>query len=98
MVTKLQEGKQREGGARKDVARPSSEPALEPRFPSWESSGVPKPRFPVGSCFRCGDPGRFERECPKMVGPSVARLEYPLINKIEHVVIESMECVDGGNE
>ncbi|KAL5479698.1 hypothetical protein EMCRGX_G023258 [Ephydatia muelleri] len=35
VVTKLQEGKQREGGARKNVARPSSEPALEPRFPSW---------------------------------------------------------------
>ena len=31
-----------------------------------------------------------------MVGLNGARLEYPLINKVEHVVIESMECVEVG--
>ena len=77
---RLQEGKQREGGARKDVARPSREPSLEPKTPFVRpkdgSSGVPRPRFPAGSCFRCGDPGHFQRESPKTVGPSGAKLEH----------------------
>ena len=30
-----------------------------------------------------------------MVGPNGARVEYPFSNKVEHVVIESMKCVDG---
>ena len=69
---RLQEEKQMEGGARKDVTRPSSEPALEPKitFVATKdgSSGVPRPWFSVDSCFRCGDPGHFQRECSKMHG------------------------------
>eukprot|EP00731_Ephydatia_muelleri_P010160 Em0005g746a len=69
---RLQEEKQMEGGARKDVTRLSSEPALEPKitFVATKdgSSGVPRPRFSVDSCFRCGDPGHFQRECSKMHG------------------------------
>ncbi|KAL5494027.1 hypothetical protein EMCRGX_G015296 [Ephydatia muelleri] len=53
---RLQEEKQMEGGARKDVTRLSSEPALEPKitFVATKdgSSGVPRPRFSVDSCFR----------------------------------------------
>ena len=50
-------------------------------------SGAARARFPVGSCFRCSDPGHFQRECPKMA-------EYPLISGVEHV---GMKGVDGVN-
>ena len=38
-------------------------------------SGLPRPKFQVGSSFRCGDTGHFQRECPNMVGPSGARVD-----------------------
>ena len=92
---RLQEGEQREGGARKDVARPSSEPALEPKIsfvgPKDSSSGVPKPKYPVGSCFRCGDPGHFQRECPKMVGLSFGLSQLRSI--IAHPIWHSLSAV-----
>ena len=42
----------------------------------------PKPasRFLSGTCFECGDPGHWRRECPKVIGGSA----YPLGN-CEHV-------------
>ena len=50
---RLQEGKQREAGARKNMARHISELMLDPKIPfvgpKDESSGLPRP---VGSCFR----------------------------------------------
>ena len=53
---RFQEGKQREGGTRKNMARHISEPMLEPKIPFMGpkdgSSGLPRPKFPVGSCFR----------------------------------------------
>ena len=53
---RFQVGKQKEGGARKNMARHISEPMLEPKIPfvgsKDESSGLPRSKFPVGSCFR----------------------------------------------
>ena len=53
---RFQEGKQREGGARKNMARHISELVLESKIPfvgpKDGSSGLPRPKFPVGSCFR----------------------------------------------
>ena len=43
----------------------------------------PTPRFPLGTCFECGETGHWRRECPKAVAGSV----YPLAN-CEHVGIE----------
>ena len=64
-------------------------PALQPKIPFAEfkagSSGAAR------GCFRCGDPGHFQRECPKMASP---RAEYPLISGVEHV---GMKGVDGVN-
>ena len=34
----------------------------------------PTPRFPVGTCFECGEAGHWRRECPKALACS----EYPL--------------------
>ena len=49
----------------------------------------PKPasRFPSGTCFGCGDPGHWWRECPKVAGGSA----HPLGN-CEHVGVAG-ECV-----
>ena len=93
----MQDGKQKAGIARSYTTEAVRRtlPVLQPRIPFVEpkagGSGAARARFPVGSCFRCGDPGHFQRECPNMVPP---RAEYPLISGVEHV---GMEGVDGGN-
>ena len=94
---KAQDVKHKAGIARSDAAETIRQtlPVLQPKIPSAEAkaggSGMARARFPVGSCFRCGDPGHFQTECPKMASP---RAEYPLISGVEHV---DMEGVDGGD-
>ena len=93
---KVQEVKLREGLAARSLPRPGSEPTPKAPFasPKPAIAAVPRPKYPVGSCFQCGDPGHFRRECPRAAPPAGAREEYPLIQCVEHGAIEGMECVD----
>ncbi|KAL5499646.1 hypothetical protein EMCRGX_G011099 [Ephydatia muelleri] len=88
---KVQEVK-REGLAARSCLGPGSEPTPKALFaspkPAIAGAMVPRPKYPVGSCFQCGDPGHFRRECPKAAPLAGAREEYPLIQCVEHGAME----------
>ena len=70
---------------------PAASRRWSPRSPSWG---------PTTGAVECPDPGSqwvlvlgvMTWAISRGNAHSGARLEYPLINKVEHVVIESMEC------
>ena len=90
---KLRESKTREEAVKMGALRPSIEPGMAfaptkpPMAPKLIGGMVPRPS---GSCFHCGGPGHFGRECPK----ALASVPYPLPNVREHMAGESL-CFRG---
>eukprot|EP00731_Ephydatia_muelleri_P035751 Em0155g6a len=90
---KLRESKTREEAVKMGALRPSIEPGMAfaptkpPMAPKLIGGMVPRPS---GSCFHCGGPGHFGRECPK----ALASVAYPLPNVREHMAGESL-CFRG---
>ena len=78
----MRESKTREEAVKKGALRPSIEPGM--------AFAPTKPPLPSGSCFHCGEPGHFRRECPK----ALASVPYPLPNVREHMAGESL-CFRG---
>ena len=84
MKCKLKETKVKDDfGPKPPVAFGMPRPFPAKSMEAVKGAGAPpKPasRFPLGTCFKCGDAGHWRRECPKVAGSSA----YPLGN-CEHV-------------
>ena len=53
--------------------------------PAKAAAPKPSPRFPMGTCFQCGDAGHWRKECPK-----AGAVAYPFPT-CEHVVQDMVE-------
>ncbi|KAJ0666882.1 putative nucleotidyltransferase, Ribonuclease H [Helianthus annuus] len=61
--------------------------------PPPPTQNVAPPRYPIGTCFNCGDPNHFKRECPKLANAQPARGRAFNINANEARAIN--EVVNG---
>ena len=85
----------REARMKDDVGAKSAIPpgALRP-FPAKGADAMkgagtslkPPPRFPAGTCFECGDPGHWRKECPKVARGSA----YPFSNSEHWWMVEKV--------